>query len=227
MINQLELVNVSVFYGKGRTHVRALNNINLTIKSGEIILIMGPSGSGKTTLLSVAGGLLHPNKGKVILNGVEINKLKESELAKLRLLHTGFVFQHFNLLESLNTIENVEVALNLRGIKGDEAFNNSKNMLEQVGMGKRLHFYPNNLSGGEKQRVSIARALVNNPDLLFADEPTGNLDKASGSIIMGLFKKLIKDQGKSAVVVTHDERIKSIADRVFWLEDGQFISKKL
>jgi len=226
MIKELELINVSVFYGKGRTHVKALDDVSLTLKSGEIILIMGPSGSGKTTLLSVAGGLLHPSKGKILLNGVEINKLREGELAKLRLLHTGFIFQHFNLLESLNAVENVEVALNLRGINGYEAFNKAKQMLEQVGMGPRVHFYPNNLSGGEKQRIAIARALVNNPDLLFADEPTGNLDKASGANIMELFKKLVKDQGKSALVVTHDDRIKSIADKVLWLEDGRFILNK-
>ena len=222
----LKLINISRTFGKRRTLVRAVRDVNFTLKSGEIVLIMGPSGSGKTTLLSIAGGLLRPTEGQVILKDVRLNRLNYNELSRVRLEKTGFVFQQFNLLQSLTAIENVEVPLNFLNIKGEIAVNKARNMLKKVGMSNRLDFYPNTLSAGETQRVSIARALINDPEIILADEPTGNLDSESGRIVMELFKKLVKEQGKSAIIVTHDERIKRIADRILWLEDGVISIKK-
>jgi len=222
----LKLINISRTFGKRRTLVRAVRDVNFTLKSGEIVLIMGPSGSGKTTLLSIAGGLLRPTEGQVILKDVRLNRLNYNELSRVRLEKTGFVFQQFNLLQSLTAIENVEVPLNFLNIKGEIAVNKARNMLKKVGMSNRLDFYPNTLSAGETQRVSIARALINDPEIILADEPTGNLDSESGRIVMELFKKLVIEQGKSAIIVTHDERIKRIADRILWLEDGVISIKK-
>jgi putative ABC transport system ATP-binding protein len=225
-VKPVKLVNVSKNYGRQRTLVRALRNVNFTLENGEIVLIMGPSGSGKTTFLSTVGGLLRPDTGKVILAGSNISKLEEDKRSRIRLEKTGFVFQTFNLLSALTAIENVEVPLDLKGVRRDQSREKAKEMLKEVNMNHRLHFFPKNLSSGEMQRTAIARALVNDPEVILADEPTGNLDSESGKRVMRLFKTLVKDHNKSAIIVTHDERIKKIADRVLWLEDGTFIKKR-
>ncbi|MBD3312460.1 ATP-binding cassette domain-containing protein [archaeon] len=221
----LQLKNVSRRFGKRRTLVRAVRKTDFTLKKGEIVLIMGPSGSGKTTLLSIMGGLLKPSTGRVVLKDIRLNRLTVNELSRVRLQKTGFVFQQFNLLESLTARENVEVPLNFLGVKGQKAVNKSSSILRKVRMHHRLNFYPQTLSAGEKQRVAIARALVNNPEIILADEPTGNLDSKSGKRVMKLFKKLVKKGEKSAIIVTHDNRIKKLADRIMWLEDGELSQK--
>lgn len=182
---------------------------------------MGPSGSGKTTLLSTVGCLLKPTSGSVKINGREITKLDEKRLPQIRLRNVGFIFQAFNLMESLTASENVEVALNLAGVKGKEARKRADQLLIELGLGKRLRFLPKHLSMGEQQRVAIARALANDPTLILADEPTGNLDSKSGLVVMGMLEKIAKERNKSVVIVSHDPRIRSIADRVILMEDGK------
>ncbi len=222
MDNILELHNVSKIYGRGRTAVKANSNLNLQVKTGEIVLIMGPSGSGKTTLLSVAGLLLHPSEGQIIINGQDVTNLNQRQMAALRLHALGFIFQAYNLLGALNARENVEVVMNLAGMKGAKARQRAIELLTLLGLEHRLKHKPADLSGGEKQRVAIARALANNPPLILADEPTGNLDSKTGQEVMELLCcGLGRDQGRAIVIVTHDHRLRQIADRVLWLEDGQ------
>lgn len=216
-----ELQNITKTYGKGRTAVHAVDSASLSIKKGEVILIMGPSGSGKTTLLSIAGGLLKPTKGKVNLNNVNIAKLTEKTLPTIRLKQIGFIFQSFNLLSALNALENVKLILKLDGVKEKEAHKIAADLLTDLGLSERLTHLPKQLSGGEKQRVAIARALINNPDIILADEPTANLDSKSGHNVMELLRKIAKEQGKALIIVSHDTRIRDIADRVLWLEDGK------
>lgn len=216
----LELEEVSKVFGEGPGQVVAVNNVKLKVKRGELLLIMGPSGSGKTTLLTMAGGLLHPTSGRIHLNGKEITALSDGELSKQRQGHIGFVFQSFNLLAALSAQENVEVALGLAGKNGKEAKQEARRLLERLGLQKRLHHLPRDLSGGEKQRVSIARAMANNPELILADEPTANLDAQKGREVVELLREVAKDLGKTVIVVSHDHRIRELADRILWLEDG-------
>ena len=208
MDNILELHNVSKIYGRGRTAVKANSNLNLQVKTGEIVLIMGPSGSGKTTLLSVAGLLLHPSEGQIIINGQDVTNLNQRQMAALRLHALGFIFQAYNLLGALNARENVEVVMNLAGMKGAKARQRAIELLTLLGLEHRLNHKPADLSGGEKQRVAIARALANNPPLILADEPTGNLDSKTGQEVMELLCcGLGRDQGRAIVIVTHDHRL--------------------
>jgi putative ABC transport system ATP-binding protein len=217
----LQLYDVSKIYGTGHTAVHAVNRVNLNVAPGEIVLIMGPSGSGKTTLLSVAGLLLHPTEGQVWLGNQEVSRLNERDLPALRLRNVGFVFQAYNLLAALTARQNVELVMNMAGINGAAARKRSIELLTMLGLEHRLNHLPAELSGGEKQRVALARALANNPPLILADEPTGNLDSKSGREVMELLCcGLGRDQGRSIVIVTHDHRLRDIADRVLWLEDG-------
>jgi len=218
----LQINYVSKRYGTGTTEVVAVQDVSLSIAPGEIVLIMGPSGSGKTTLLSMLGALLRPTSGEIRLNGDVISALKENRLPGIRLRKFGFVFQDFNLLSALTALENVSIVAELAGVRGKEARRKAGELLSELGLGERLNFLPEKLSGGEKQRVAIARALVNDPALILADEPTANLDSIIGHEIMRLLRRIAKDQGRSVVIVSHDQRIKDIADRVLWLEDGQF-----
>ncbi|MCL5292179.1 MAG: ATP-binding cassette domain-containing protein [Actinobacteria bacterium] len=218
----IEASNLTKKYGEGETEVTALRNVSLEVKRGEVVLIMGPSGSGKTTLLSILGALLKPSSGSVSLGGEDIAVLSESELPDVRLNHLGFIFQDFNLLSALTARENVEVVLNLAGVKGAEARKRAEAFLTDLGLGERLDFRPEKLSGGEKQRVAIARALANEPDILLCDEPTANLDSKIGHDIIRRLQQIAKNQRKSVVIVSHDARIKEHADRVLWLEDGEF-----
>ena len=218
----LRVSNVTKRYGSGATEVTAVRGVSLTIEPGEVVLIMGPSGSGKTTLLLMLGALLRPTEGSIHLNGRVISELSENQLPKIRLHEFGFIFQDFNLLSALTALENVALVASLAGRRNGEARRKAADLLIQFGLRDRLHFLPEKLSGGEKQRVAIARALVNDPAILFADEPTANLDSKIGHEIMRLLRSIAKEQGRSVVIVSHDQRIKDIADRVLWLEDGEF-----
>ncbi len=217
----LRVEELTRVFASGRAEVRAVDGVSLSAGAGEIMLIMGPSGSGKTTLLTMIGGLLRPTSGRVYIDDVDITALKASELPRVRRHHVGFVFQTFNLLESLSVQENVEVALNVAGVSGHAARERARRLLIEAGLEGRLDFKARDLSGGEKQRVSIARALANEPRLLLADEPTANLDSRHGHEVMQLLHDLTKNQGRTAVVVSHDVRLRDIADTVLWLEDGR------
>jgi len=218
----LDVRGLTKVFGSGEGAVRAVDDVDLTVRRGEIVLVMGPSGSGKTTLLTMIGGLLHPTSGSVVIQGVDITTLPESKLPDVRRQRVGFVFQTFNLLEALSATENVELALNVAGVTGQAARARAESLLVNSGLERRLHFRPRALSGGEKQRVSIARALANAPLLILADEPTANLDSKHGHDVMTLLRDLARQEGHSVVVVSHDHRIREIADRVLWLEDGRF-----
>ena len=218
----LQVTHVTKRYGSGGTEVIAVSDVSLSVDLGEIVLIMGPSGSGKTTLLSMLGALLKPTEGIIQINGDIISALAENRLPDIRLRQFGFVFQDFNLLSALTALENVAIVAELGGMKSGAARKKSGTLLTELGLGDRLNFLPEKLSGGEKQRVAIARALVNDPALILADEPTANLDSKIGHEIMRLLRGIAKEQGRSVVIVSHDQRIKDIADRVLWLEDGQF-----
>jgi putative ABC transport system ATP-binding protein len=218
----MDVRGLTKVFGSGEAEVRAVDGVDLSVRRGEIVLIMGPSGSGKTTLLTMMGGLLHPTSGSVHINGFDVTSLDESKLPPIRRRYVGFVFQSFNLLESLTAAENVEIALNLAGVRGREARQKAEGLLVDLGMEKRLRFRPKVLSGGEKQRVSIARALANDPKLILADEPTANLDSRHGHEVVALLRDIARQQGRTVVIVSHDHRIREVADRVLWLEDGRF-----
>lgn len=218
----LEIKNLSKIYGRGNTEVRAVDAVNLQVKPGEIVLIMGPSGSGKTTLLSMAGLLLRPTSGNIWIDGIQATTLSEAKLPQLRLNSIGFVFQAYNLLASLTARENVEIVMQLAGNGGHRAAHRAEELLTLLGLDDRMHHLPADLSGGQKQRVAIARSVANDPPLILADEPTGNLDSKTGYEVMELLCcGLGRDKGRSIVIVTHDMRLRDIADRVLWLEDGR------
>lgn len=218
----LNVDHVTKRYGAGSTEVIAVRDVTLAVAPGEVVLIMGPSGSGKTTLLLMLGALLRPSEGEIAVNGTTISALPESRLPDIRIKQFGFIFQDFNLLSALSVIENVALVGQLSGKKKGPARKQAAALLSQLGLEKRLHFLPDKLSGGEKQRVAVARALVNDPTIILADEPTANLDSKIGHEIMRLLRHIAKEQRRSVIIVSHDQRIKDIADRVLWLEDGQF-----
>jgi putative ABC transport system ATP-binding protein len=218
----LDVRDVSKRFGDGATGVLAVRGVSLAVEPGEIVLIMGPSGSGKTTLLSMMGALLKPTAGSIHLDGTAISELSEGRLPDIRLRQFGFIFQDFNLLSALTVLENVAIVAELGGLKGRAAHDKATALLTELGLAERLDFLPEKLSGGEKQRVAIARALINDPTLILADEPTANLDSKIGHEIMRLLRRIAKEQGRSVVIVSHDQRIRDIADRVLWLEDGAF-----
>jgi len=218
----LQVTQVTKRYGAGATEVQAVRDVSLEVTPGEVVVIMGPSGSGKTTLLQMMGALLKPTEGTIQLNGEMLSALTEKHLPGIRLQQIGFIFQSFNLLSALTVLDNIALVAELAGAKRSEARKRAAALLTELGLGERLHFLPEQLSGGEKQRVAIARALVNDPALILADEPTANLDSKIGHEIMRLLQAIAKEQGRSVVIVSHDQRIQDIADRVLWLEDGQF-----
>ena len=210
-------------YGTGRTAVRAVRGIDLHIEAGERLLIMGPSGSGKTTLLSILGGLLTPSEGRVSLAGEGLYERDDRDRAALRLRRIGFIFQSFNLLSALTARENVEVPGRLAGAPASGTRKRADELLERLGLAERGGHRPRDLSGGEKQRVAIARALVNRPDVVMADEPTANLDAATGHDVAQILCRLGCEEGKAVLVVSHDERLRDIASRVVRVEDGELL----
>lgn len=217
----VELRNVAKQYIMGETTVQALRGLDLNISKGEFIAIVGPSGSGKSTLMHIIGALDIPDRGQVLLDGRDISDYDENELADLRGNKVGFVFQTFNLIHTLSSLDNVALPLTFHGVERSRREERAAELLEMVGLGDRLTHKPAELSGGEQQRVSIARALVNDPDILLADEPTGNLDSKTGKDIMELIKGLNRDQGMTVVVVTHNPRDAEYADRIVNMIDGK------
>jgi putative ABC transport system ATP-binding protein len=217
----LDVDRVCKEFGRGHTLVRAVADVSFKTERGEITLIMGPSGSGKTTLLSMIGGILRPTSGTITIDGLEIAGLRRRELPRVRRELVGFVFQTFNLLESLSALENVAIALNIAGVKGAAAAKRARALLCEAGLEARLHFNAQALSAGERQRVALARALANEPRLLLADEPTANLDTAAGRDVMELLRTLTEHRGHAAVVVSHDPRVREVADNVLRLADGR------
>ncbi|NIP25982.1 MAG: ATP-binding cassette domain-containing protein [Phycisphaerae bacterium] len=207
-------------YQLGSMELQVLRNINVAIKSGEYVAIMGPSGSGKSTLLNMIGCLDHPTSGEYWLGGRDVAKLSDDELSLIRGARIGFVFQSFNLIQQLNVIENIEVPMYYQGMSERESAERAKELASMVGLGDRITHRPTELSGGEQQRVAIARALANEPLIILADEPTGNLDSESGSGILKILHDL-HEQGKTLVVVTHDEGIAKDAQRTIRLFDGR------
>ena len=208
-------------YGEGETAVDALRGVSVDVNKGKLTAVMGPSGSGKSTLMHILAGLDKPTSGSVTIEGTEITNLKDSELTKLRREHIGFVFQFFNLLPMLTAEENIRLPLSIAGEKPDKAF--FARLIESVGLTDRLHHRPSELSGGQQQRVAIARALVSQPDVVFADEPTGNLDSKTGAEILELLRQSVEEMGQTIVMVTHEARAAAIADRVLYLADGQIV----
>ncbi|AKG24262.1 DevA family ABC transporter ATP-binding protein [Calothrix sp. 336/3] len=220
----ISVTNLNHFFGSGQLRKQVLFDINLNIQAGEIIIMTGPSGSGKTTLLTLVGGLRSAQSGSLQILGEELCGASAKQLTAARKSH-GYIFQAHNLHGSLTAIQNVRMGLEVhRGIPVKEMMQRSQAMLELVGLGDRANYYPDNLSGGQKQRVAIARALVNQPKIVLADEPTAALDKKSGRDVVELMQKLAKEQGCTILLVTHDNRILDIADRIIYMEDGNLVS---
>jgi putative ABC transport system ATP-binding protein len=212
--------SVTMEYKSGNQRYQVLKGIDWQIQRGNIQILMGPSGSGKTTFLSILAGLLTPSLGKVYLLGEEITKMSSAKLARFRRNNIGFIFQHFNLFPALTAAENVEVVLNIKGIRGTKARHQAQELLEHVGLEMHANQRPANLSGGQKQRVAIARSLAGHPQIIMADEPTAALDSTSGHRVIELLRRLAKEEGCTVLMVTHDPRILDVADRVTYLEDG-------
>lgn len=215
----LRTENLCKYYGSGENEVRAVQNANIDIQKGEFVAIVGKSGSGKSTLLHMLGGLDTPTSGKVFIRGKDIFSYKEDALAVFRRRKIGFIFQSFNLVSSINVWENIVLPIGLDGRKSDEAF--VMDIVKTLGLEKKLHNLPNTLSGGQQQRVAIARALASRPDILFADEPTGNLDSRTSDEVIALLKMSVEKYGQTLVMITHDEDIAQIADRILVIEDGK------
>ena len=215
----LETNQLCKFYGTNENQVKAVNNVNIQIKRGEFVAIIGKSGSGKSTLLHMLGGLDTPTKGNVVLSGKDMYQMNEDKLAVFRRRKIGFIFQAFNLVSSINVWENIVLPLGLDGRKVDEAYVND--IISTLGIENRIHNLPNTLSGGQQQRVAIARALVARPEILFADEPTGNLDSKTSDEVIALLKMTAKKYGQTIVMITHDDEIAQVADRILIIEDGK------
>ncbi|MBR5420448.1 MAG: ABC transporter ATP-binding protein [Lachnospiraceae bacterium] len=215
----LEIRNLCKVYGKGETQVDALKDVSFDVEQGEFVAIVGPSGSGKSTLLHILGGVDRPGSGEVIISGTDISRLDETKLAIFRRRQIGLIYQFYNLIPILNVEENMTLPLLLDGKKPDKEL--LADLVEKLGLKERLSHLPNQLSGGQQQRVSIGRALMNNPSLLLADEPTGNLDSENSKEIVSLLRKFNREKRQTVIIITHDERIALSADRVITIEDGR------
>ena len=221
----VETKAVSKTFGdEPETQVHAVQAVSLSVRAGELVLISGPSGSGKTTLLSLIGGLLSPSRGEVIIAGTRLGDIDQARITSLRLTSIGFVFQAFHLLEALTVRENVELPLNLAGTTRPSSRIRAEKLIAELGLAHRAAFLPATLSGGEKQRAAIARALANDPPLLLADEPTGSLDSRAGQEVIEVLHQARQRAGRAVIIVSHDTRIARYADRVLAMEDGQLIS---
>ena len=216
----IKLENVWKIYGEGEARVDALRGLNLDVKQGEFVAVLGPSGSGKSTAMNMLGVLDVPSKGRMLLDGKDVSYFNENELATIRGQKIGFVFQSFNLISTLSALENVALPLLFQRVPRKEALARATQLLEHVGLGKRIGHRPSQLSGGEQQRVAIARALVNNPPIILADEPTGNLDSKNSAAIMSLLRDLHKE-GKTIIYITHEQSLARFADRVVHIADGR------
>ena len=216
----LKLTDICKDYQQGKEPVRVLKNINLTVEKGDYLAIMGPSGSGKTTLMNLIGCLDVPTSGEYELDGRNLKDLSDDALAEIRNKHIGFVFQHFHLMPKMDAVENVALPLLYAGIPLKERRERAEEALKAVGLGERMHFLPNQLSGGQCQRVAIARAMVGKPDLLLADEPTGALDTKSGAQIMEIFRQL-SEEGMTIIMITHEHSIAECADKIYHILDGE------
>ncbi|MFC9448582.1 ABC transporter ATP-binding protein [Bacillus cereus] len=223
MTSLLKLDKVSKVYGEGNTEVTALHPMSLDVKAGEFIGIVGPSGSGKSTLLSIAGALLSPSKGDIYIREQNITKLSEKEMTDIRLKKIGFIFQFANLVPYLNVKEQLLYIAKLKKENKQESEKRADHLLAAFGLGERKNHYPNQLSGGEKQRVAIARAFMNNPYLILADEPTASLDSKRAREVVEMMKREVKESQKAAIMITHDERMLDVCDRILTLRDGQLI----
>ena len=217
----IELHEVWKIYQMGEVEVQALRGISMTIKQGEFVAIMGPSGSGKSTCVNMVGCLDVPSKGTVFLDAQDISHLHESELAQIRGRKIGFIFQTFNLVPTLTARENVSLPMVFQGVPLEKRERRSKELLELVGLGDRMNHKPSELSGGQRQRVAIARALANDPEVILADEPTGNLDSKTGEHVMTFLRKLNKEENKTVILVTHDAKLSKVADRIIHIHDGK------
>ena len=213
--------NVSKIYGSGDNEVRALDDVSVDFEKGRFTAIMGPSGSGKSTLMHCSAGLDDVTSGQVFIGDVELSSLKEKDLTLLRRDRVGFVFQAYNLVPTLNAIENITLPMTLAGRSPDQEWLNQ--VVEKVGLAKRLKHRPSELSGGQQQRVAVARALASRPDIIFADEPTGNLDSRTGAEILAFMRQAVRDYDQSIVMVTHDPTAASYSDRVVFLADGKIV----
>lgn len=216
----VRLESVEKTYHLGEVEVQALKGVDLSIHHQEFLSIVGPSGCGKSTMLQLIGCLDRPTKGKVLLNEIDISRLSDSELARLRGREIGFIFQSFNLYPTFTALQNVELPLMILNVGGSERRKRAKELLEIVGLGGRINHLPSQLSGGQRQRVAIARALANNPSLILADEPTGNLDSESGMEVLDLFKEL-NGEGRTLVIVSHDQNIAKMSRRIIKMKDGK------
>jgi putative ABC transport system ATP-binding protein len=222
----LEAHNVSKVLGSGAGEVHALRNVDLVLQGGELTLLMGPSGSGKTTLLSILGCMLTPTSGSVRVCGQSTDGAGAEELAQLRRMHIGFVFQNYHLFPTMTAAENVHLALDLRGEQAKRARARAHEALARVGLAHKTGSYPRELSGGEQQRVAIARAIVSDPSTILADEPTAALDGDNGQAIMAILASIAKEPGRSVLVVTHDTRLMGFADRIVSIEDGRIVGEQ-
>ena len=220
----IQVKNLYKVYKMGNEKVFALNGISLDIDRGDMISLLGPSGSGKSTLLNVLAGLEKPTKGTIRIGGIGIESLSESEVTLFRSLNVGFVFQSYNLLPALNALENVSLGLMLKGVPKEKRDRMAKEMLIKVGLEQRMYHRPNQMSGGQQQRVAIARAFVGNPKLIFADEPTGNLDTKTSFEVMDLISGIIRENNQTLIMVTHDEEMTTYSDKIFHMRDGHIES---
>lgn len=220
----IEARNVSKIYGQGEVRVVAVDSVSLALRPKEVVLIAGPSGSGKTTLLSMMGCILRPTSGEVYVEGRPVSALPEESLPGIRRRYIGFVFQSFNLFPALTTAENVELVLRLKHVERARIQATALALLESVGLAKRASLYPPDLSGGEKQRTALARALAGDPLVILADEPTANLDSKTGREVLSLLKSLAEERGKAVAIVSHDPKAEQLAHRVAVLEDGRLVS---
>ena len=219
----IQVKNLYKIFRVGNEKVRALNGVDLTIYKGEFCAIVGTSGSGKSTMLNMLAGLEKPTKGEVIVAGEHLEKMNENQLVKFRREHVGFIFQSFNLLGTMNAIENVALPLTFRGVDKKVREAKAVKMLKLVGLSKHMLHRPNEMSGGQQQRVGVARALVLDPEIIFADEPTGNLDSNTSAEVMRLMQKVVRERNQTLVMVTHDNHLASFADRIFHIIDGKIV----
>ncbi len=219
----LEAMEITKTFREGAETVPVLRGVSLDLDPGEIVALEGPSGSGKTTLLSIVGCILTPTEGQLVVDGEVVDRKRPEKLPDVRKKSIGFVFQQFNLFPALTAAENVEYALNVKGIRGREAKMEAERVLDAVGLAERKNFLPRDMSGGQKQRVAVARALAGRPPILLADEPTANLDSHVGMQVLEMFRDMAKKEDRALLIVTHDPKVRTISDRVLKIEDGRLV----